>query len=470
MSAMTRRAMLSKWGVISASAVTAGFTGLQLFLRDPRLTTDPAGVGYGDLVHDPRRLIDLPRGFSYSVVSTVGDDMDDGLIVPGGADGMATFEGPDGLTVLVRNHELNPDHPHGPFGRGNRRIGRIEKNRLYDWGGGRTPGLGGTTTVVYDTGRQQVVRQFLSLAGTYRNCSGGPTPWGSWVTCEETVQRIGRSDRGEDFVADRDHGYVFEVPASAEIGLADPVPIKEMGRFNHEAIAVDPNSGVVYLTEDRDDGLLYRFIPTTPEKLHEGGRLQALAIQDSSGGETRNWDRQRFSVRQRREVRWLDIDGIDSPLDDLRVRGFLAGAARFARGEGIWYGTGECFFACTMGGRQQLGQIWRYIPSEHEGQPGESRSPGQIELFVEPNDSRLINSADNLTVSPWGDLVVCEDRRGSVIRLVGVTPDGTLYTLAHSHLRTELAGAVFSPDGSTLFINAQGRGLTFAVTGPWKSA
>ncbi len=188
MSGMTRRAMLSRWGMVSASAVTAGFTGLQLFHRSPRLTTDPTGVGYGDLVDDPRRMIDLPRGFSYSIVSTVGDNMDDGLVVPGGPDGMAAFAGADGLTVIVRNHELNPDHSQGPFGRGNRRLGPDKKSRLYDWGEGRTPGLGGTTTLVYDTGRQQLVRQFLSLAGTYRNCAGGPTPWGSWVSCEETVQ------------------------------------------------------------------------------------------------------------------------------------------------------------------------------------------------------------------------------------------------------------------------------------------
>ncbi|MDP7274604.1 MAG: DUF839 domain-containing protein [Planctomycetaceae bacterium] len=471
MSGMTRRAMLSRWGMVSASAVTAGFTGLQLFHRSPRLTTDPVGVGYGDLVDDPRRMIDLPRGFSYSIISTVGDNMDDGLVVPGAPDGMAAFAGPDGLTVIVRNHELNPDHSQGPFGRGNRRLGPDKKGRLYDWGEGQTPGLGGTTTLVYDTGRQQLVRQFLSLAGTHRNCAGGPTPWGSWVSCEETVQRVGRSDRGEDFVASVDHGYVFEVPATAKIGLVEPEPIREMGRFNHEAIAVDPRSGVVYLTEDRDDGLLYRFIPRTPAKLHEGGRLQALAILGEPSSETCNWERQWISVRERRPVEWVDMDLIDSPDDDLRARGFIEkGAARFARGEGIWYGDRELFFACTSGGQEQLGQIWRYVPSKFEGQPGESENPGQLELFIEPDDPRLLKNADNLTVSPWGDLVVCEDRKEHVVRLLGVTPGGTPYTLAHSHLRTELAGATFSPDGSTLFFNAQGRGLTFAVTGPWKSA
>ena len=100
----------------------------------------------------------------------------------------------------------------------------------------------------------------------------------------------------------------------------------------------------------------------------------------------------------------------------------------------------------------------------------ESTDPGRLELFIEPNDSRLIDSADNLTVAPWGDVVVCEDRKGAVVRLVGVTPGGDIYTLAHSHLRTEFAGVTFSPDGSTLFVNAQGKGLTLAITGPWKQS
>ena len=241
-----------------------------------------------------------------------------------------------------------------------------------------------------------------------------------------------------------------------------------MGRFRHEAVAVDPASGVVFLTEDRDDGLFFRFLPRIADKLHQGGRLQALCLEDESRGETRNWDQRRIPVGEPRSVKWIDMDNIESPLDDLRIRGFRAGAARFARGEGIWYGQKEVFFACTDGGRSKLGQIWRYRPSPHEGTDKESTAPGRLELFIEPNDSRLIDSADNLTVAPWGDVVVCEDRKGAVVRLVGGTPGGDIYTLAHSHLRTEFAGVTFSPDGSTLFVNAQGKGLTLAITGPWK--
>ena len=164
------------------------------------------------------------------------------------------------------------------------------------------------------------------------------------------------------------------------------------------------------------------------------------------------------------------MDNVESPDDDLRYRGFRAGAARFARGEGIWYGDKEVFFACTSGGRSEAGQIWRYIPSENEGTDQELKSPGQLELFIEPNDTRLINNADNLTVAPWGDVMLCEDQKRSVVRLVGVTPAGGIYTLAHSRMRTEFAGVTFSPDGTTLFVNAQGKGLTLAITGPWKQS
>ena len=465
MTGLTRRSFLSRWGAVSTGAVTAGFAGLRLLTRSEPIDAAEQAPGYGRLVRDRQRLLDLPSGFSYSIISRRGDEMDDGLLVPGRPDGMAAFPGPDGSTILVCNHELNPDQQ-GPFGRRLERLGRLKPDQLYDFGGGRTPGCGGTTTIVYDTRAQRVVRQFQSLAGTYRNCAGGPTPWGSWITCEETVQLKGQAN---GLVADQNHGYVFEVPARAEIGLADPVPLEAMGRFNHEAVAVDPHSGVVYLTEDREDGLLYRFIPHEPGTLRAGGRLQALTVTGQSGLVTNNWDGPTVPVGKTLAVEWIDMDGIDAPDDDLRERGFQAGAAQFTRGEGIWYGNDEVYFACTNGGQKEAGQIWRYVPSPVEGTSAESRQPGQLELFIEPDDTRLVENADNLTVAPWGDLVLCEDRSGRVVRMVGVTPRGGLYTLARSHLRTEFAGATFSPDRTTLFVNAQGRGFTLAITGPWKT-
>ena len=133
----------------------------------------------------------------------------------------------------------------------------------------------------------------------------------------------------------------------------------------------------------------------------------------------------------------------------------------------MWQADEGVYFACTNGGAGRRGQLWRYVPSPREGTPREVDQPARLELFVEPNDSRLVESADNLTMSPFGDLVVCEDRQGELVRLVGVTPAGGLYTLAENHARTEFAGVTFSPDGTTLFVNLQERGETFAITGRW---
>ncbi|MEO0588513.1 MAG: alkaline phosphatase PhoX, partial [Planctomycetota bacterium] len=266
---------LSRRGFLaSAAAVSAGFMGLRAAAEAVPAEATSAGVGYGPLMDDPAGLIKLPKGFSYRVLSKTGDEMDDGLLVPGMQDGMAAFEGPGNTTVLVCNHEIDDDPTSiGAFGEANERVGKIAAEKLYDPGDGTTgPSLGGCTRVIVDNASGEVVGKHLALAGTVRNCAGGPTPWGTWVTCEEdvrTAQRDGFS---------MSHGYNFEVPSAPTAGVADPLPIKAMGRFNHEAIAVDPRTGAVYQTEDRHEGLIYRYLPNTPGKLHDGGRLQALAI------------------------------------------------------------------------------------------------------------------------------------------------------------------------------------------------
>src|SRR5699024_3785209 len=189
--------------------------------------------------------------------------------------------------ILIRNHEVNPAKggAESAFGEHFELANKLDPEEFYD-PGRNNPGQGGTTTVVYDTESQQVVREFLSLSGTLRNCAGGPTPWSSWLTCEELVYEP------DDVYAKR-HGYVFEVPATAEIGRATPTPIKAMGRFNHEAVAVDPKSNVIYLTEDDSESLLYRFIPNSPGRLLDGGKLQALAVRNRPSLDTRNWESQK---------------------------------------------------------------------------------------------------------------------------------------------------------------------------------
>jgi secreted PhoX family phosphatase len=457
---ISRRRFLRNCGFAAA-----GFLGLRNFsdaLAGLDLPELENGTGYGPLVMDPNRIVDLPKGFSYRVISKAGERMQDGLLVPGKHDGMAAFPGPQGKTILIRNHEVAPDKTtYGPYGERNHLLKNLPDEHLYDRGRRQTPGLGGTTTLVYDTGSQQLEKHFLSLAGTDRNCSGGPTPWNSWISCEETVAR-------KEGSIEKDHGYNFEVPATYQMKLARPVPLKAMGRFNHEAIAVDPRTSIVYQTEDRKDGLIYRYIPDAPGKLAAGGRLQALAIKGSRGLDTRNWGLgPRISVGQSFAVEWVDLKNPDSPADDLRFQGFANGCARFANGEGMSYGQGAIFFTCTFGGSRRNGQIWKLTPSAFEGMPDEKKNPGYLQLFIEPNHPDHFQNADSVTVSPKGEVYVCEDREKGD-HIVGITRDGAPFKFAKNAMNdSEFAGAVFSPDGSTLFVNIQTPGLTLAITGKW---
>ncbi|MBE81992.1 MAG: phosphatase [Gemmatimonadetes bacterium] len=456
----SRRAFLR-----TAGAVSVGFAGLHRLMASDQLFAFDRASGYGDLVPDPGELVDLPKGFTYKAISRTGELMDDGLYVPSSQDGMATFEGPDGRTILIRNHETGAKKMNdsgGPLGKKHEKLLDVPMDRFYDRGKGGAYIAGGTSTLIYNTKKQELERHYLSLIGTIRNCAGGPTPWNSWVTCEETTVRAGE----ETLV---DHGYNFDVPANAQ-GLVKPVALKEMGRFNHEAIAVDPKSGCVYQTEDSGEGLIYRYIPNVPGKLEKGGKLQALAARDADSLDTRNWEEHRtVSVGRHLSVRWVDIENYESPNDDLRFQGWgEKGAARFARGEGMWYGNDAIYFACTNGGFGKHGQIFKYIPSPHEGTLEEEKEPGKLVLFVEPDDKALIDRADNLCVAPWGDLIVCEDGSAGD-NIIGVTPEGEVYLFgSNSYSSSEFAGATFSPDGTTLFVNIQNPGITLAITGPWK--
>jgi secreted PhoX family phosphatase len=415
---------------------------------------------YGPLKKDSSGYLDLPDGFNYKIISKAGRQMEDGFILPGAADGMAAFAFSPSKVILIRNHELSPGSEKGPFGKNNELLSNLNKADIYDYGYGKSPAMGGTTSLVYNEITQQVELEYLSLAGTTRNCAGGPTPWGSWISCEENVASISE-DR------EQAHGYNFEVPASGSIQIAPPNPLKAMGRFNHEAVCVDPKTSIVYQTEDRGDSLIYRFIPNTKNKLADGGRLQVLCFVGQKRMDTRNWSGRSVDIGFAYDVEWKDIDDVESPDDDLRLRGFEGlGAARFARGEGMWFGNNELFFACTNGGPDELGQVFKYVPSQYEGTPQEASTPGKLYLFAESDNKNILKNCDNLTISPWGDVILCEDHKDAFIR--GITPDGQIYTFGHNvGSQSEFAGATFSPSGKTLFVNIQGNGDTVAITGPW---
>jgi secreted PhoX family phosphatase len=435
----SRRRFLGATGSAFAALLASGCV-----IRDTRFGA-PQDPSYGPLLPDPAGVLDLPQGFSYRVLSRLGDAMDDGGKVPDYADGMGCFALPGGRLALVRNHELQVMQDAGG-----------SPPLAYDYLVGSGKALpGGTTTLVLDARTLDLRREFRSLAGTIRNCAGGTTPWGSWLTCEEDVTRAGVAQRGGQTV-EKDHGWVFEVPAAAE-GLVQPVPLKAMGRFNHEAAAVDPRSGMVYLTEDRDDGLFYRFIPRTRDQLVDGGRLQAMVIEGLP--DSRNRTAQAFAPSTWKKVRWVDIENPESPADDLRKQGATKGAAVFARGEGVHMGAGQVYFCCTSGGAARLGQIFRLRPAQDE-----------LQLFFESASIEQFNYGDNLTVAPNGHLVVCEDQYTENVNnhLRGISPAGVAYPLGRLRTQTELAGACFSPDGKVMFVNVFSPTQTLAITGPWR--
>jgi secreted PhoX family phosphatase len=377
--------------------------------------------------------------------------MSDGNPTPGAFDGMAAFALSNGNVRLIRNHE-NRDPPDTATVKG-------DPSKAYDRKGG-----GGTTSLEVRVGKDgtaALARDFVSLNGTLVNCAGGPTPWGSWLSCEETVD--GRSTGYAE-----QHGYIFEVPVAAE-GPVDPVPLRAMGRLVHEAVAVDAATGIVYETEDQSRAGFYRFIPASRGRLSAGGRLQMLAVEgrpnyDTATGQT---------VGAVLPARWVDIadsDPGERPADPAAVfnQGLAQGGARFIRLEGCWYGDRSVYFHATEGGDARLGQVWRYRPT--------SIDRGDLVLVFESPSSDVLDSPDNITVSPRGGIVICEDGDGEQY-LRGLTPQGALIDLGRNLLnQSEFAGACFSPDGKVLFVNIQGstldggteQGRTFAIRGLWE--
>lgn len=453
--------MIDRRGFLKAIATAAVTPAISAARED-------GAARFGRLRPDPDGILDLPEGFSYRVISRRGEEMDDGLLVPALHDGMAAFAGDNGTVRLVVNHEIRPSwQAASAFGAGQERLDRVDRARIYDYGKGRTPGAGGTTTIHYDPATGERLRIHLSLAGTEINCAGGPTPWGSWLSCEETFSDPETGfERGMVVHREQRHGYIFEVPAGDD-GLAEPVPLTAMGRFEHEAAAVDPRTGIVYLTEDRTDSLFYRFLPHVPGKLVEGGRLQALVVRGRPRFDSRNWAGRSLEAGHWLETDWVDLEDPDVDRNDLRLQGRENGAAIFARGEGLCHTGERLAFTCTIGGPERLGQVFLYEPGPAEGRAGEKGRPGRLALLCESDAGSILRNADNIRMSPWGDLVVCEDT-AEHCGLVGVRADGSQYPIAdNAYNSAELAGICFSPDGSVMFVNVQQVGVTLAITGPW---
>lgn len=405
----------------------------------------------GDLSGVP--LLDLPDGFSYTALSITGQAMNDGATVPGDHDGMAAFAGPGGATVLVRNHELSPGE--NEFGN---TVG-LDAPAGKKWDAAAT---GGTTTLLVDADGK-LLKHFGSLGGTIRNCAGGPTPWGTWISCEEDVS-VPTAGNG----LQRKHGYNFEVPASAR-GFVDPVPLVAMGRFNHEATATDPRTGHIFQTEDRNDSAFYRFRPERYGKVRRGV-LEAMVIDDSrlprdSNGAAKTRSGVRHLLKQPLAVSWVVIEDVDPPGDTVRGEAHAKGGAYFRRGEGAFYGNGLIYFVATSGGDDENGQVWAYDPRANT-----------VALAIESTAASELDNPDNIAVAPGGSLYLCEDGGGEQF-VVGVTPGGRIFKFARNAMlrpdrrgapdNREFAGVCFSPDGRQIFVNSQGVGITYCIRGPW---
>lgn len=447
----------------------------------PKIPNNTAALtdvpGAGDLSGVP--LLRLPEKFQYTAISIRGQLMSDGNLVPGDHDGMAAFQGTGGNTILVRNHELSiVENEAGS------EVGCLAANgQQYDPFQGEGAGLGGggTSTVAVDR-NGLVISDYVSLGGTIRNCAGGPTPWGSWLTCEENVSTPDTDPR-----ATLKHGYNFEVPS--RLGEAvEAIPLTAMGRMNHEAVTVDPQSGYVFQTEDRGDSCYYKYVPK--RRANKFGVLQdndgdlyamvirknqssdcdgsPLPISNLSGTDvvdTRGLGRGAPGsmlpfLGQPLAVEWVKLDDVDPDADTLRFEAQAKGAAVFWRGEGAWYHKGKHYWVNSGAGDASEGQVMCYDPKRET-----------VTLIVESTDENLLDGPDNMTVARDGTIYLCEDGSSRSPespafsqRIVGVDADGGLFDFTQNILDTsEFAGACFSPDGHYLYVNAQGVGITYVI-------
>ncbi|MFE7519688.1 alkaline phosphatase PhoX [Streptomyces halstedii] len=447
----TRRQVLA--GSAAASiAFTGAFT--ELFAG----TSAARGhSGYGPLVPDPDALLDLPKGFRYRVLSREGDPLRSGEgLVPGNHDGMAAFAGPRGRVRLVRNHE-NRDY--AAIG-----VPTVE-GLTYD-----PAGKGGCTVLELD-GRREVLGERVAIAGTAVNCAGGRTPWNTWLTCEETEDRAGTNGYAKD------HGFVFEVDG-ADPRRTGAVPLTAMGRFQHEAIAVDPGNGIVYETEDafeRPFGLFYRFLPERPlggtGSLRAGGALEAMRVPGVPDLSVVQETGARFD-----RVEWVPVPDPRATGTPIRFQDFgPKGITHAQKLEGCYWGGSSVYFVSSFAhsaegsAADHFGQVWRYEPAR--------RRLTLVVVFGPDTDVELPGeSPDNICLAADGGLMVCEDGGGAQ-HVFGVTRRGEVYPMARGRQNIgtaeepewgEFAGVTFSPDGGTMFVNCYTPGTTFAVTGPWR--
>lgn len=328
----------------------------------------------------------LPHRFRARVVATAGQPVGkSGYVWPMFPDGGACFE-TDGGYIYVANAETSA------------RAG------------------GGASALRFDA-EGKVVDAYRILANTNRNCAGGRTPEGTWLSCEEVSR-----------------GRVFECDPRGERVAK---PRDELGWFQHEAAAVDPATGAIYLTEDERDGCLYRW---------RAARGLEVAVMERRG-----------------LVRWRRVPEPNPGDFGVSTRHQVKGACRFAGGEGIAYDNGRIVFATKYDSR-----VWQLALSRADDVPDRLRA-----LHDPQRTPSVLAGADNVALRA-GAVLVAED--GGNMELVVVDPDGRAAPLLQltGQDASELTGPAFSPDGTVLHLSSQRaptpdglRGLTYAIEGPF---
>ena len=474
---LTRRDFTRTSAVAGAGVALAGSVAALASAPHALATTDTAGadgetgrhgpVGYGPLLADPAGLLALPAGFTYRVLTRSGGTrLESGEFTPADHDGTAAFPGPRGSTLLVNNHEIDGPRDEVEF------PVPLAEGLVYD------PAAPGGCTVV-EVRPDGGVAEWVGIAGTAQNCAGGTTPWGTWLTCEENSDRAGENGMTKD------HGYVFEVDPVDRRANRDPKPLKFFGRYDHEAVVIDAGRGHAYLTEDADEpnGLFYRWTP--PEGFRHGpralrtlvddaGLLQAPKCYDSGGRYVDDLSRATRTGTVY-GVDWVEVPDRDARTTDVREQFEDGEVTRARKLEGMWWGDGGAYIVSSYAREESPvrhdGQVWFYDPRHRT-------LTLKVLLGVNRDPARdgALDGPDNITVSPYGGLIIAEDGEG-VQHLFGATDSGRTYPIARNELNigteeepefSEFTGVTFSPDGKTLYANIQEPGIMLAITGPWK--
>ena len=365
----------------------------------------------------------IPRGFSSRVIAQANQPVGStGLRWHTDPDGSAVFAAPDGGWVYVSNREFLP---------------------------------GGVDAIRFDA-RGEIVSAYNILPGlqTRLNCGGGITPWGSWMSAEEY-----------------DLGVIWECDPFDTSGR-NVTRWRGLGTFYHEAVAVDPGSNTFYLTEDRPDGRFYRFVPDSANvgaRPSETGRLQALRV---LGGVDIDAD----GAQGPWPVDWLDIPN-PNPVGILQggillgqtpTRHQVAETTAFNGGEGIWFQNGVIYYTTKGDTRVYALDI-----------PRQTLEVLYDDAFYQPN--AVLDSVDNLVMTPGGDIIVVEDKSEANQQAVAIKADGSIAAMVQlvGHEGSEVTGPAFSPDGRFFYFSSQRgpgngngtgtAGITYAVEGPWYS-